>query len=209
MPWLYAFLLALGMVICVFPAIGGTDTQLAANGNAKIGSKEKNTLEVSAAGSIKTISYKKKYKRSKYYKSKKYRYKKVKVRYKYKGKWRTKWVNKRYKKVSASPETTVTSKTKDLSKYAVNGNPQISSKVVSADAKCSCSLYTDYNIHKGTWENYCPYCTKTGTLSYTNQQGCPEGMFYCDMSKKGCDADFCIVHGKAHTNNNPKYLTPA
>ena len=172
---------------------------------------KKNTLSVNAAGYIKTINTKKK---SKYKKKKKkasvtYKYKKVKVRYKYKGKWRTKWVYKRYTVVKATTKTTVTSKTITVSKYAVQGNPKISSDKVSADAKCSCSLYTDYNIHQGAWQNYCPYCTKTGTLSYTNQQGCPEGMFYCDMGKSGCDADFCIVHGKAHTNTNPKYLNPA
>jgi hypothetical protein len=80
---------------------------------------------------------------------------------------------------------------------------------VYAEGKCSCSLYTDYNVHTGTYVNYCPYCQKYGTLTYTNQQGCPEGMFYCDMCKGGCDADFCIVHGKAHTNTNVKFLTPA
>lgn len=84
----------------------------------------------------------------------------------------------------------------------------ITDEIVSAEARCSCSLYTDYNIHTGTYLNYCPYCHKFGTLTYTNQQGCPEGMFYCDMAKGGCDADFCIVHGKAHTNINPKFLTP-
>jgi hypothetical protein len=191
------------MVICIFPVIGEPHTQIASNGNAKIGLEVKEISEVNA-GTLKTINKKKK---SKY--KKKYIYKKVKIRYKYKGKWRTKWVYKRFKVSSKSPKTTKTTKNTDLSKYAVNGNPQISDDIVSADAKCSCSLYTDYNIHKGTWKNYCPYCTKTGTLSYTNEQGCPEGMFYCDMSKKGCDADFCIVHGKAHTNNNPKYLNPA
>jgi hypothetical protein len=85
----------------------------------------------------------------------------------------------------------------------------ITSEIVSAEGRCSCSLYTDYNIHRGTYLNYCPYCNKYGTFTYTNQQGCPEGMFYCDMCKGGCDADFCIVHGKAHTNINPKFLTPA
>lgn len=192
--------------MCIFPVIGESPSQYATNGNAKIGLEEKDISNVNA-GSVKIYKKKKTKKYSKY----KYVYKKVKVRYKYKGKWRTKWVYKRYKVSRKSTKTTTTTPkpTTDLSKYAVDGNPQISDDVVSADAKCSCCLYTDYKVHKGTWKNYCPYCTKTGTLSYTNQQGCPEGMFYCDMSKKGCDADFCIVHGKAHTNTNPKYLTPA
>ncbi|WP_429222860.1 hypothetical protein [Methanobacterium oryzae] len=198
-------LLTLCMVICIFPSIGGIENQVTSNKNVNIGLDE-NKILLNAAGSIQTI---KKYKKTKkkYKKAKTtYKYKKVKVRYKYKGKWRTKWVYKKYKTVKATSKKTTK---KDYSKYTVQGNPKISSDTVSADAKCSCNLYKDYNIHKGTWVNYCPYCGKQGTLSYTNQQGCPEGMFYCDMNKKGCDADYCIVHGKAHTNNNPKYLTPA
>lgn len=200
--------------MCIFPSIGGIEDQVKSNKNVNIGLTEGKYV-LNAAGSIKTI---KKYKKTKkkYKKAKSiYKYKKIKVRYKYKGKWRTKWVYKKYKVATATSKTTKSTKTAstttktDYSKYTVQGNPKISSDTVSADAKCSCSLYTDYNIHKGTWANYCPYCSKHSTLSYTNQQGCPEGMFYCDMSNGGCDADFCIVHGKAHTNNNPKYLNPA
>jgi hypothetical protein len=29
------------------------------------------------------------------------------------------------------------------------------------------------------------------------------------VAKGGCDADYCIVHGKEHVNNKPAYLTPA
>ena len=200
------------MVICIFPSIGGIENQVESNKNVNIGLNENKSI-INAAGSVCTVKYYKKTKK-KYKKVKvTYKYKKVKIRYKYKGKWRTKWVYRKYKVVKAVSKTTKSTKTysttTDYSKYTVQGNPSISSDTVSADAKCSCSLYTDYNIHNGTWVNYCPYCGKYETLSYTNQQGCPEGMFYCDMSKSGCDADFCIVHGKAHTSNNPKYLTPA
>lgn len=193
--------------MCIFPSIGGIEDQVTSNKNVNIGLNENKNV-VNAAGSLKTI---KKYKKTKKYKKVKVRVK-VKVRYKYKGKWRTKYKYKyvyKYKKVKATYKITKTSKIITISKYTVQGNPNISSDTVSADAKCSCSLYTDYNIHKGTWANYCPYCSKHSTLSYTNQQGCPEGMFYCDMDKGGCDADFCIVHGKAHTNNDPKYLDSA
>ncbi|MBI5680906.1 MAG: hypothetical protein HZC47_08440 [Methanobacterium sp.] len=197
------------MVVCIFPLVGGTENQVAPNSNDKIGLNE-NKLNVNAGASIKTIkSSKKKVKAKKVTKKVKAATKyKVKVRYKYKGKWRTKWV---YKYVQTyTPVYTPPSSTPSTPKYnPVEGNPVITPDTVSADGKCSCSLYTDYNIHHGTYVNYCPHCTKYHTLSYTNQQGCPEGMFYCDMGKGGCDADYCIVHGKEHVNGDPKYLTPA
>ncbi len=123
----YAILLALGMVICIFPSVGGTENQVASDNSAKIGLNEHiQPLEVDAASkykkkkkikktSKKTKKYKKKttkvtkYKKKatktskKTYKKAKSTYKRVKtkVRYKYKGKWRYKTVYK-YKKVRAS-----------------------------------------------------------------------------------------------------------
>ena len=107
----YAILLALGMVICIFPSVGGTENQVASDNSAKIGLNEHiQPLEVDAASKykkkkkIKKTSKKtktKKYKKT--YKKAKSTYKRVKttVRYKYKGKWRYKTVYK-YKKVRAA-----------------------------------------------------------------------------------------------------------
>ncbi len=201
-----ALLLALGIVVSLFPVAGETKNQIASSDNAKIGLNDE-ILKVNAAASLRTI---KKSKTTKYKKVKakkvKIVSKKVKVRYYYRGKWRTKWV---YKPVSISANKPPAIITSTQINTNTNTNTQTNSNTVTAEGKCSCSLYADYNVHTGTWVNYCPYCSKYGTLTYTNQQGCPEGMFYCDMSKKGCDADFCIVHGKAHTHTNVKFLTPA
>lgn len=106
----YAILLVLGMVICIFPSVGGVENQVASDNSAKIGSNEQiKPLEVDAASKYKKTKKYKKYKTSTYKKYKKaaykksYTYKKIKtkVRYKYKGKWRYKTVYK-YKKVSAA-----------------------------------------------------------------------------------------------------------
>jgi hypothetical protein len=208
--WTFALLLALGIAVSVFPLGECTNDQIASSYNAKIGLNEDKIVKVDAKATLVTLKKSKIKKSKKYKKSKKTVKKvkaaskkvKVKVRYKYKGKWRYKWVYKYYTpstpKIQQAPVTNANS-----------GNSGTYSATVSADAKCSCSLYTDYNVHKGTYVNYCPFCQKYGTLTYTNQQGCPEGMFYCDMCKGGCDADFCIVHGKVHTNTNVKFLTNA
>lgn len=113
----YAILLVLGMVICIFPSVGGAENQVASDNSAKIGSNEQiKPLEVDATSKYKKTKKLKKYKKYKtstYKKYKKYKkaaykkshntYKKVKskVRYKYKGKWRYKTVYK-YKKVRAA-----------------------------------------------------------------------------------------------------------
>ncbi len=139
-------------------------------------------------------------------------------RYKYVYKWKKigkKWKRVRYlvkiKKVQnkRTASTKAVSASQKTSTKVTQGNPVITADYVEADARCSCSLSTDYNIHHGKYLNYCPHCKKNGVLSYTNAQGCPEGMFYCDVAKGGCDADYCIVHGKEHVNNKPAYLTPA
>ncbi|MGB9937154.1 MAG: hypothetical protein ACPK7O_05490 [Methanobacterium sp.] len=172
----------------IIPSFGGTNNAVE-SGLQKTGSDvNKNTLDVNAA-----YKYKKKYKNSrispKKYK-KWYKYKKFK-----------KYKSSKYKKVKAARKKTI--------HRSFNNNNQISSSKVSANSRCSCSLSRDYKVHSGSWLNYCPYCHRKGTLSYTNGQGCPEGMFYCNMAKGGCDADFCAVHGKAHTYSKSRYLTPA
>jgi hypothetical protein len=160
------------------------------------------------------MTYKSSYRSTKRSQYKTYR----KYRYKYVYKWKKigkRWKRVRYlvkiKKVQYKRTTStqaVSAASKTTTKVT-QGNPVITADYMEADARCSCSLSTDYNIHHGKYLNYCPHCKKTGIQSYTNSQGCPEGMFYCDMGKGGCDADYCIVHGKEHVNSNPKYLTPA
>jgi hypothetical protein len=117
----YAILLVLGMVLCIFPSVGGAENQIASDDSAKIGlNGDIKPLEVDAASKYKKTKKYKKYKTSTYKKYKKYKtstykkykkaaykksytYKKIKtkVRYKYKGKWRYKTVYK-YKKVRAA-----------------------------------------------------------------------------------------------------------
>lgn len=84
------------------------------------------------------------------------------------------------------------------------------------------SVDSDYNYTEYTqsWINYCPFCHKYGTLTdtpkdpdrnggYTNNgHGVPEGELTCDMSKGGCDADFCGITGK-DKDGREVYLTPA
>lgn len=77
--------------------------------------------------------------------------------------------------------------------------------LLSVRGKCSCSLLTDYKMHRAKWLNYCPQCHKYGTLRFTRGGGCPEGMLYCTR----CDADFCVVHGKEHVYGGAKYLRSA
>ena len=80
-----ALLLVLGIVMCIFPSVGGAADQSASDDNAKIGPGENiQPVEVNAA-----------YKKIKVKTKVKVRVK-VKVRYKRNGKWRTKYVY-RYK----------------------------------------------------------------------------------------------------------------
>jgi hypothetical protein len=222
---IYAIFLILGMVLFLLP-LGGDDNELTPQKTSKIHADEK-TMEVDASyktnyayasirykfvHSVMTYkcSYKTTYKRSKYKTYRTYRYKYV---YKWK-KIGKRWKRVRYLVKIKKVQTKRTTSTKAVAAAkkttkVTQGNPVITADYVEADARCSCSLSTDYNIHHGKYFNYCPHCKKKGILSYTNSQGCPEGMFYCDMSKGGCDADYCVVHGKEHINSNPKYLTPA
>lgn len=228
--YIYAILMISGMVLFILP-FGVDYTELTPQETSTIHADQK-TVEMNAdykssnsyiSNSYQTVrsvmtyksSYKSTYKRSKYKTYRTYRYKYV---YKWK-KIGKKWKRVRYlvkvryyKKTTTTKKTTSTKAVTTASKTTTKvtqGNPNITADYVEADARCSCSLSTDYNIHHGKYLNYCPHCNKNGILSYTNAQGCPEGMFYCDMGKGGCDADYCIVHGKEHVNSNPKYLTPA
>ncbi len=71
--------------------------------------------------------------------------------------------------------------------------------------RCSCGNAGDYSYHNSSFINYCPYCKVYGTMVYEENESCPEGMWVCTK----CDADFCLVTGKEHIVNNPKYLTPS
>ena len=57
---------------------------------------------------------------------------------------------------------------------------------------CGCCGYpkTPYKRFTKTWQNYCPACGKSGTLT-DNPKGVYEGEITCSMSKGGCDADYC------------------
>jgi len=184
-----ALLFALVMVISILPSVEGIQNLNTGNGVEKIGLNGKiNHLEVNAV--------------SKHIKVKKIKIKKVK-KIKKSSKHK-KVAQKKYKKVKAAYKYVLVS-TKVKASNSVQNNPKSSAGTIVASGKCSCSLYTDYNVHTGKWVNYCPYCKKYGTLVYDKPSDCPEGMIRCT----NCDADFCIVHGKAHVTKNPKYLTPA
>lgn len=212
-------------MVLFFLPFGADNNELTPQETSKI-LADKKTVEVDASYkttyAYSSIRYKfvrsiMTYKSSKTYKASKYKTYRT-YRYKYVYKWKKigkKWkrvrylvkIKKvRYKRTTSTKAVSAASKT---TTKVTQGNPVITADYVEADARCSCSLSTDYKIHHGKYVNYCPHCKKKGILSYTSAQGCPEGMFYCDMKKGGCDADYCIVHGKEHVNKNPKYLTPA
>jgi len=65
-----------------------------------------------------------------------------------------------YKKVKAATKTVT--KKKSIIAYGV----KVTSKTVTATAKCSCGALGNYNFHKGTYVNYCPKCHKYGTLKW-------------------------------------------
>ncbi|AXV37709.1 MAG: hypothetical protein CIT01_05610 [Methanobacterium sp. BRmetb2] len=97
------------------------------------------------------------------------------------------------------------------SKYGAK-NVIVTDSYVQCSGRCTCSLYQDYDYHTVKFVNYCPYCHKNSTLDYEEGNTIydnPEGMWVCSMSKGGCDADFCLVHGKAHVTSGAKYLTSA
>lgn len=79
---------------------------------------------------------------------------------------------------------------------------EVNPQWVEASGRCSCSLHTDYREHTSRFRNYCPFCGSHGKLAYEEGPTCPEGMWVC----RGCDADFCLVHGKSHTSR-AKYLS--
>ena len=65
----------------------------------------------------------------------------------------------------------------------------------------------EYKSYTQSWVNYCPFCHKYDTLSDTpkdssRSSSVPEGEITCDMSKGGCDADYCGVTGKDKLGRN-------
>jgi len=90
------------------------------------------------------------------------------------------------------------------------GTTEITPDYVRADGKPSAAGDGAYKTQAGpVFENRCPCCGKKGVLSYersTQGNGCPEGMFFCDSKKGGCDADFSVISGKDHGSKN-KHLT--
>ena len=214
-------LLALGMVLIVLPSYGGIGDQSTPHESTKVSTiskspdmeatysnKKVNATKVRAQTlSTYTVSNTKKVYKKKVYKKKVYFKKVYRYRYYYRGKYYYRYkIVYRYRIVYVArivKAVSVKSKPVTSSNQPTQGTSQITAGTVSADGRCSCSLYTEYSIHYHcTWLNYCPYCKKSVILSFT-KQGCPEGMFYC----RYCDADFCVVHGKAHVNKNAKYLT--
>jgi hypothetical protein len=93
------------------------------------------------------------------------------------------------------------------SKLASEANAKLKVKKkdrLISNAKCSCCLYSDYDVYYARWLNYCPECHRYGTLVFEETGDCPEGMIRCT----NCDADYCAVHGKEHTYSHSAYLTP-
>jgi hypothetical protein len=99
----------------------------------------------------------------------------------------------------ATAEPQVSAKSKVKKKY-------VFTEVVSANAKCSCCMLSDYVKHAKSWQSYCPRCHKSGRLIFEKTRDCPEGMVRCTS----CDADFCAVHGREHVRKkSAPFLTPA
>ena len=78
---------------------------------------------------------------------------------------------------------------------------------------CSCCGYpkTPYKHYTKTWQNYCPACGKSGTLT-DNPKGVYEGEITCSMRLGGCDADYCGYCGGDKWGNGRcewRKLTPA
>ena len=71
--------------------------------------------------------------------------------------------------------------------------------------RCSCGKTGDYKYYQVSFKNYCPYCKVSGSMIYKEAPEYPEGLWFC--TSKYCGADFCLVTGKEHIVNSPKYLT--
>ena len=89
------------------------------------------------------------------------------------------------------------------------GTVEITPDKVRADGKPSAAGDGDYKTKSGqVFENKCPCCGKKGVMSYERGAGCPEGMFFCDQKKGGCDSDFSVIGGAMHIAGSGKKLTP-
>jgi hypothetical protein len=80
---------------------------------------------------------------------------------------------------------------------------KVTSKIVTATARCSCGALGNYNFHKGTFLNYCPVCHKYGVLKW-NPKSTPEGEWTCK-----CGADYCAACGKIKIKHKKTHLTKA
>jgi hypothetical protein len=80
---------------------------------------------------------------------------------------------------------------------------KVTTKTVTATARCSCGALGNYNFHKGIFLNYCPICHKYGVLKW-NPKAVAEGEWTCK-----CGADYCAACGKIKIKGNKKHLTKA
>jgi len=93
-----------------------------------------------------------------------------------------------------------------------DGTAEITKDFVRADGKPSASNDPkEYKAQAGpVFENKCPCCGKKGVLSYAIGPESPEGSYFCDQKKGGCDVDYSILGGQEHvTSGNIRYLTKA
>ena len=175
------------------------------NSNYKTSSTDSNKINTTK---YKKVRYKQYYK--KWYKSNGH------WKYYFKYRWATKYV-KLTSKTASTVKSTVRNTPDPSNKYGAR-DVKVTENYVQCSGRCTCSLYKDYDYHTSKFVNYCPYCHKHGVIDY--EEGTvvsssgkvyhnPEGMWVCSTKKGGCDADFCLVHGKAHVTTGAKYLTRA
>ena len=80
---------------------------------------------------------------------------------------------------------------------------------ITVHSQCACGLTGDYLYHTTTFLNYCPYCHRYGTLTYTHNEGSVEGRLTCGdgYANGGDDSDYCAVDGKEEIIGSHLYLT--
>ncbi|OPY25910.1 MAG: Pseudomurein-binding repeat protein [Methanobacterium sp. PtaU1.Bin242] len=103
---------------------------------------------------------------------------------------------------SEGTNTTNTSGTPPKNGYGPY-NVVVTSKYVSATAKCSCGA-GKYTYKTATFLNYCPQCHHYGTLGMTKYP-LYEGHWTCSY----CDCDYCAQCGKENIKGSKLWLTPA
>jgi hypothetical protein len=191
-------LFALALAICISPLAVGqinqntppTSSSIVLNGGSSVSHAKTVNTQVNAASYIikKYYTYKKVYK---------------KVWYKYHGKYHYKWVV-RYVKVYHYKKVLVKAASKTVTKKSIIAyGVKVTSKTVTATAKCSCGALGNYNFHTASFLNYCPKCHKYGVLKW-NPKGVAEGEWTCS-----CGADYCAACGKIKIKGNNLHLTKA